>query len=81
MGRTPEKPQNPDGVQKVEALKAKWGLKTDKQLAERLKVDPTQIARWRAKGMTGIIATMADEILRNGDTSEGEKGQLWLAAA
>ena len=78
MTRVQKNTFNQEAVQLLGQLKSKWGLKTDKQLAERLNIRTTQIARWKTEGIKGLSATFIKEILGE---NEGEKGQHWLAAA
>jgi len=78
MTRKQKKVFNEEAVRLLGDLKTKWGLKTDKELAERLKINPPQVAKWKVEGIKGLSATFIKEILGE---NEGEKGQLWLAAA
>lgn len=74
MGKRPMTEHDPDAVRRIDALKVKWGLATDTELAERLGKPQSFISQWKRRGMTDIVAKLIDEIL------EGT-GQLWLMSA
>jgi len=78
MGRTPTRDHDPNTVRRINALKEKWGLKTDRELCDRLGFTSAYLAQLKVRGMTKLVSKLVDEILGE---NEGEKGQLWLAAA